>query len=235
MIGVSNVIEQRRKYNLITDDLQLYLDGIENTRNGHNTSATCWEDLSGNGYDFTIGSSINFNSDRVTFSGSGGASNKALCVKNGSSVAGLGGTSYYDNYTYQYVVKRLNTGNAILCQWNLYHCFAWYNGYYLLSCNTSYPVCYYSANQINDLMQITVIYKTGGARVLVNNSAMTMSTTTNNFGGSNGYVCIGTRYAANDNLYPGDIYAIRIYNRELSDNELLTNWQYDSSRFGITS
>ena len=36
-----------------TDGLILLLDGINNTRNGHSTTTTTWEDLSGNNNDFT--------------------------------------------------------------------------------------------------------------------------------------------------------------------------------------
>ena len=37
----------------ITEGLILHLDGINNTRNGHSTTTTTWEDLSGNNNDFT--------------------------------------------------------------------------------------------------------------------------------------------------------------------------------------
>lgn len=39
----------------IKDGLQLWLDGIENTRNGHSeNSISTWQDLSGNNYDFSL-------------------------------------------------------------------------------------------------------------------------------------------------------------------------------------
>lgn len=42
-----------KKPEYVTDGLLLWLDGVNNTRNGHDTTSTVWEDLSGNNYDFS--------------------------------------------------------------------------------------------------------------------------------------------------------------------------------------
>ena len=54
----------------ITDGLVLWLDGIQNTRSGHNASATTWEDLSGNQYYFTASSTPVWADDHCVFNGS---------------------------------------------------------------------------------------------------------------------------------------------------------------------
>ena len=44
---------KRAESSYIKDGLVLWLDGIQNSRSGHNSALTKWEDLSGNKYDFT--------------------------------------------------------------------------------------------------------------------------------------------------------------------------------------
>ena len=52
----------------------LTLDGIKNTRSGHNSSSTKWEDLSGNQHDFTryhTGSALIWNANHLRFNAEG--------------------------------------------------------------------------------------------------------------------------------------------------------------------
>lgn len=55
---------------LILNDI-LTLDGIKNTRSGHSASTTTWEDLSGNGKDFTLngGTTTVWNDNAAVFNG----------------------------------------------------------------------------------------------------------------------------------------------------------------------
>lgn len=43
----------RKRLMYVQDGLQLWLDGLMNSRSGHNANAKKWEDLSPNHYDFT--------------------------------------------------------------------------------------------------------------------------------------------------------------------------------------
>lgn len=43
----------KKRMTYIQDGLQLWLDGIQNSRNGHDSAAKKWEDLSSNHFDFT--------------------------------------------------------------------------------------------------------------------------------------------------------------------------------------
>ena len=63
------LLMQAKADDLILNDL-LTLDGIKNTRNGHDASATVWHDLSGNNYDtIKVGSASNpiWQSDHAVF------------------------------------------------------------------------------------------------------------------------------------------------------------------------
>jgi len=53
----------------ITDGLDLWFDGINNTRNGHATSITTWEDLSSNHYDAVSDTAVTVGDNYVPFTG----------------------------------------------------------------------------------------------------------------------------------------------------------------------
>lgn len=46
--------EQTKYLGYVKEGLQFHYDGLDNTRNGHNSNATVWEDLSGNRNDVTV-------------------------------------------------------------------------------------------------------------------------------------------------------------------------------------
>ena len=56
----------------ITDGLILWLDGIKNTSGGHNSSASQWEDLSGNGHNYIYNTSNTIGVDHMTTNSKGG-------------------------------------------------------------------------------------------------------------------------------------------------------------------
>ena len=55
----------------VHDSMVLWLDGIENTRSGHDASASMWEDLSGNGRDYTYNAVNIINGDHFLANGRG--------------------------------------------------------------------------------------------------------------------------------------------------------------------
>ena len=76
------------------------------------------------------------------------------------------------------------------------------------------------------------MYTSSGLKMYRNNSQLAASGN-NYWSGTNGF-CIGNKYSETGNPFTGDIHGIRIYNRTLTNDELLMNWQYDQARYGIT-
>ena len=65
-------------------------------------------------------------------------------------------------------------------------------------------------------------------KCIINGVPQEVSGSQNYFGGSNKYIAGGY-----NTFFNGKIYSIRIYNRELSDEEIINNQKYDKFRFGL--
>lgn len=65
-------------------------------------------------------------------------------------------------------------------------------------------------------------------KCIINGVSQEVSESKNYLGGPN--KCIGGGY---NTYFDGKIYSIRIYNRELSDEEIINNQKYDKLRFGL--
>lgn len=64
----------------VHDSMILWLDGIQNTRGGHNGAAAAWEDLSGNARDYIYSPANTINDDHFLANGNGITSKKALPI-----------------------------------------------------------------------------------------------------------------------------------------------------------
>lgn len=67
----------------------------------------------------------------------------------------------------------------------------------------------------------------------IQNGTARSSNGTGIFGGYDNYWHIGGRNNANKFLYTGNVFAIRIYNRQLSEEEMLFNQRIDNIRFNL--
>ena len=223
MIGTTNAIEQRIKRAFISDGLRMHLDGIENTRQGHKTNITTWEDLSGYNIDWVRqNTGVTFSTDCVIFSGS-----DYLMPVSGCDPTLMDGTTYLNNYTFQYTFQKTNDGGDALVWFNQHALGHW--NYYILSGTTSQPTCLpsnYTAN-MKSLHQITVIYAPTGVQFYMNNNLIPVS---------NGYNYYGTAWRIgvySSYYFAGKVYAIRVWNRPLTETERLTMFEYDKDRFNI--
>ena len=79
------------------------------------------------------------------------------------------------------------------------------------------------------LHQITIIYASTGVQFYMNNNLIPVSNGID-FTGSSSFV-IGN--LAGHRFY-GNIHAIRVWNRPLTENERLTMFEYDKDRFNIS-
>ena len=206
----------------ITDGLVFYLDGIEK-----GSAQGAWTDLVGGIVFNPYTNGVTFNADNVQF---GGSSNKALI----SSVDGSGIIPSNTAGTIE-VCFNNTSGTTNKCLFyggvNSGVCFhignttdiKWSSG------NSSTPSIGKHSNQAK------TTYSISRDRVIENFSAQTF--------GSSGYITYkmtkmivgGSGRSASTiyDVFNGQIYSIRIYNRKLSEAEVLSNQQVDNTRFNL--
>lgn len=208
----------------ITKGLVLWLDGINNTRSGHDPSATKWEDLSGHNYDFTNGGGGGgWSSDHYHFNGStGGAYFTRTETNNEFSAQNVKWVEICYHST------ALNS--AFLVCGNgagIYHYMGALN---VGSGTTVKKTGQFARSQTSSCVAFenmeapSTCYLDG---VLVNKSSdgsWGEASTTEDY--------IGSRPAG---TYKGifDLYAIRMYDHVLTEAEILKNYQADVARFNL--
>ena len=85
----------------------------------------------------------------------------------------------------------------------------------------------------NSPFQTVATYDGTSVRVYVNGSGSTLSTSTVDITNTTTSFRLGSRGSGSGNFFNGDIYVGRIYNRALSDSEILQNFNTQKSRFGL--
>ena len=198
----------------VQDGIILWLDGIENTRSGHNASATKWEDLSGNARDYTYASTSVIGDKYCK------PNNKLTNTKDRPT----------NQVTIEIVMDFVSSGSSqMILPWGG-------NAYKTVWISSSGSPIYFSAGNSNASKGIAV-------RSGINTYAAT-STSSMFFNGvsdtivsgsatwQNGAHYIGYYSSSSPRTVSSKIYAIRMYNRALTAAELLQNAQIDRARFG---
>lgn len=226
MIGTTNAIQVIPRYNMVTNGLLMYLDGIQNNRSGHNGNSTSWEDLSGNNIDWVLGSNHSFGTNYLACNGG------VTLPANGVNKTLISSGSYYNSYTYQCILATQNSGNWCVFDFS-YHTFSFYSSYYIFGAGIgSVPVCPIGSRRTG-FYSLSVCYLPTGCEVYYNNTRINMGSSTDYWSGA-GYA-IGKLAASESAPYYGKIYAIRVYNRALTEAERNMNWDYDRTRFNIAT
>ena len=229
----------------VMDGLQLWLDGINNTRSGHSTTTRIWEDLSGNGFDF-----IPKNSGKYPTVGSTyftGFTADTFFVSTDSDLQAMGPITTKGTLEAVYMADAAHTGQVFgfknvsgssavlykLCvknQANL--CVA---GRYTTSTASRY-VANSVGYHLNEVMRSSVTYGGSIATIDTEVDGADYSLTAGDSGwGNNGASCVGARWhTGSTSFYPfqGKIFCIRYYNRVLTDEERENNRLVDLRRFG---
>lgn len=207
----------------VTDGLLLWLDAICNTRNGHDANALYWEDLSANHRDYAIGESgLIFGQSVVSFTT---VNHKAITTEKAFTSAEQ--QQIRDNLaTIEIGVNFAGSGYQIVLSLGNQHGtinFGNLNGSRTLNFNpksTSESVSllgglhgYNSELWVDGVKQESTDFSTTWTNVRLN---LMFS-----------YIVTG-QYS-----FIGDIAYIRIYNRRLTDAELMQNWLRDKARYNL--
>lgn len=206
----------------ITDGLILYLDGIEK-----GSTPDAWTDLI-NGIVFTKkAGGVTFNSDNVQF---GGSSNN--CLQN----------------TDNYVITKCNIGTIECCYRDIptsgvrtvFYSYGDSNGAICLQFNGTYAnYCVGNSPRPNNGIweaETTGTYSVSTALVMQNGESKGFASTTNYI--TRKYVgsIIGGSGRGSSTIYDclgGKIHSLRVYNRHLTEEEVLHNQAIDNTRFHL--
>ena len=238
-----------------TDGLVLHLDGIYNTRNGHNANSNVWEDLSGNNYDFSYHFLANNSlwTDK-SYSLNGGYNRTLVCntaIMSGFTQATIE-VRYKTNTTQNtWIFQNRSNSNVEGCfqmcttlnrsvtAGNIYKANG--NCVYIEEGNVN--------NDLNKQYTVSFSYNNGAFKIYTNGVLkQTAEYFKSSYGGTNqeritdadfAEIASRTVYSLGSGLpwtagfgMNGEIYSVRIYPVALSENEILNNYDIDNKRFG---
>ena len=196
----------------ISDGLVFWLDGIEKG-NIHGS----WKDLMGGGHVFTNHGGV-FHDDRVTLDGA-----SYLDSNTGNINADGGGTV-------EVCFRKTGGSSFVLLTQNINNTlgFMWVSN--MMLCTTTLgPVYTNQALTVGDKYTISI----NTARLVRNGNAFSPAVQSGGYvDGSVSNIVVGAK-SESQHLFIGDIYSIRVYNRQLSQAEMLENQQIDNERFNL--
>ena len=203
----------------IKTNLVLQVDGIENTRNGHSDNTNIWYDLSGNGNNLTL-ENISWTKDSAVFN---------------QSLAYIDNT--VENITVEMVVKEDTSKNGPIYIGQFgsnKHIMAFFDNNCI---QFSHNVPFYQLTNNYVRNSISAIYKSTSDvidKCYINSKAGVITSSNEswivNFAH---YIQIGKYTSENNCRFAGEICAIRIYNRALTEEEIKHNYEVDRIRFGL--
>ena len=220
------------KTGYVSDGLILHYDAIQNTREGHNSQATVWEDLSGNSKDSTLKGGI-WAGNSLILNGS----NEGVYIENKLS------DLFKADNTIEIRVQFYEDGRDIII------------GNYSVSNNINYEKysnkqCriyfnngklseYSNSNTLNigNFQTLTYVMNKKDGRIEIYkdsnkiDSATVESSHITNYNSDWNSVWIGKDSRTGSTCLKGEIRSVRVYNRILSSEEIIKNNQIDEERF----
>lgn len=213
--------------NIVKDGLKLYTDaGSPNSF--YNKTGTIWKDISGNGNNGTLVNS-------PTYSSTNGGS---IAFDGTNDLVNFGPFSLLtgSNFSLSFWVK-LNVNNIVHVPItkDIQFSVAFFNNQisYADGSNWNYSAFGFYSNFITNTWYNIAAIRNGTNVTLYSNSAIIASIT---FGGSvtgnanNFYL---GAYAGTSNFFNGNISSMYIYNKSLTSNEVIQNYNVQKTRFGL--
>ena len=208
----------------VQDGLVAHWDGVENAGAGapHDASASTWKDLVG-GKEFSL-TGVTVNADRMTFAGTQ-SSYGTLSEADTTATFELAKTGtveivYAASSTAQQVLLQSSTASGIA--------FGTYNNAYLFVCNVNAPIVTFKSGTATN--SVSVRYASGKPQSAAANGAPATVSSENYWGGADNKTIIGTRTSKANSPFTGSIYAIRLYSRQLTAEEVAANHALDRLR-----
>lgn len=207
----------------VTNGLLLWLDAICNTRNGHDANALYWEDLSANHRDYAIGESgLIFGQSVVSFTT---VNHKAITTEKAFTSAEL--QQIRDNLaTIEIGVNLTGSGyQIVLPLGNQHGTVSFYKNSDRRVLNFNPPIKSESVSLLDGLHGYNSELWVDGVKQESENYNTTWTHAVLN--------AIFSYNEAGQYSFVGDTAYIRVYNRRLTDAELMQNWLRDKARYNL--
>lgn len=202
----------------VQSGLILWLDGIQNTASGHNASATQWEDLSGKGHNYPYHASNVINDTYLAVNSRGAklTTNWSMAERNAMSAGG----------TIEIVLSQSSSKVAVIIP---------ITNVVGTTATAAGGVLYFSSNaNAKKSLSAPIGEKHYYNSALWRDGVQQANTNVSDTWSSAGSIGWLFSYAAaNSYGFNGNVYAIRVYNRTLTDAEMMNNWLLDKARFNI--
>lgn len=221
---------QANKVSYVQDGLMLHYDGINNTGNGHSTTATTWKDLTGNGHDIaTIKGTINDDNIQLT----------------GSQSMDIPVTGNFNNFTVEIVTSNIETTSSMGFQfYGTYEraistCLPWSDNVIYL--DTSHEGSNYQriskTIDFDKTGKHTLTFRqsttSGAAIYLDGNLWVENKSLTRAIGNITGATLGGGHGGLASYFWKGKIHSFRAYSKGLTQEEITQNYNIDKSKYGF--
>lgn len=227
----------------VTDGLIHRWDGIQNTANGHDSSVTTWKDLIGS-YDLafkdTGGTALVWNTDSLSFNGSSyayvwaasgqseTANDKTIEIVCKPSTQGSSAAT---------ITQTFSPGSANADAIGKVSIFSDKTVSAKGQSGNTYATGLSSYTAINSIVA-TFTSTPAVNKVYVNNTELSLSTSTHSMKNTYNRMVVGASKQGDGDTgtgywFTGKIYAIRIYNRNLTAEEIAQNYAVDVQRFNL--
>lgn len=218
----------------VTDGMILYLDGINNTIDGHdNNETSTWYDLSPSKNNATL-YNCTVSENGIIFNG----------TKSSYATLPESGFGNSNKSTIEVVTNAMNNGPVYVDNCNISHraLVLYTNKRVATWAGTGNNTCYMHETNLdlfNKTHAYSILYDEEDYNknvVYIDSQKTTQISTKGGVSNTISYPQIGKRYykdATTWLYFKGTIYSIRVYNRHLNENELLHNYNVDKARFGL--
>lgn len=201
----------------VQDGLVMWLDGEKNSTGGtHATSLSTWVDQSGNGWDWTNDGNATINSKSVGFNGSSTTFSRNSIPQNVQMIE----------------VVLNNTSNGCVM--------TGFGRNYIGNVNirsSDSLIAFHTATGSGENTNTGFIFGTGlhsaNSGGYLDGEPATLISTSADWQGTNPKLGVYRYSNSNSYYFSGEIYCIRLYNRILTEEEILFNFATDQERFGI--
>ena len=212
----------------VTNGLQVLYDGKRNTPYGYNKGATRWRDLSGNQRDTSVINTAGWDNHALVFKGGQFAQIANMNYSNITMEAVV--ESNQPQGTTGYIISNIESGGYGMFSWGPF-----VNGG-IIHVNGGYQNCVEGVtNQSGTKCAVSVSYD-GNKFVSIQNGSKFEKNLPGTMKMSSVPLSLGynpEKYGGGLEYFYGKIYAIRVYNRALTQEEKNTNYEIDRQRFEI--
>lgn len=221
----------------VQDGLIAYLDGINNTGNGHSNETQSWADLSGNGNDATLYNNPVWSNNSLTFDGLtnyGRLENTVnMAYENGTTwevrVKILSLTGTYSNGCIDFFGNWEGGGGGFTyCNSNQL------NGNFYLNSGYRSPSHNFES-ELDTYYTVAIVYDNSIIKLYINGNLISSKSFDGNpkIGASRAPFALGGNPNATGIDYYGNVefQNVLIYNRALTENEVKRNYQADLARY----